>query len=351
MLTEFHQARGATLDPLLRIPQHYGAPTQEYQAAHEAAILVDRSDEGRIMLTEADRLAILHRISTNAVDALQSGEGCATVLITPIGRIIDRIVLHNVDDNTTLARTGSGRGAQVAAYLRKNVFFRDRMKVADQSEGFAQFALYGPQSGAVIETLLPGAGALALHHVAQGEFAGGPLYVVALDPPGVHAFGVIVPVEHGAALWDALLVQGEPLGLVPSGLSVYDMLRIEAGLPDARGEITEDYIPLEVGLWSDVSFTKGCYTGQEIIARMESRGKLAKTLVGVTLPGPFDVGSPWTVDGRKQGTLTSTAALPDGNWIGLGVARPELASVGQPLEIAQDQVAVVRLLPGKQQRD
>lgn len=351
MLTEFHQARGAVLNPLLGIPQDYGALVQEFVAAREAAILVDRSDEGRIMLTEADRLAILNRISTNAVDALQPGEGRATVLTTPIGRIIDRIVLHNVDDNATLVRTGSRRGAQVAAYLRKNVFFRDRMKVAEQSEVFAQFALYGPQSGAVIETLLPGAGALALHHVAQGEFAGGPLYVVALDQPGVPAFGVIVPVEHGAALWDALLVQGEPLGLVPSGLAVYDMLRIEAGLPDARGEITEDYIPLEVGLWPDVSFTKGCYTGQEIIARMESRGKLAKTLVGIALPGPVEAGTELVVDGRSQGSLTSCVGLPDGTWIGLGFVRPEYASVWQSLAIGRTQAAVVRLLPGKRQRD
>ncbi len=115
------------------------------------------------------------------------------------------------------------------------------------------------------------------------------------------------------------------------------------GLP----ELNEQYIPLEAGLWDDVSFTKGCYTGQEIIARLESRGRLAKTLVGVALSGPVAPGSVWEAEGRPQGELTSATALPDGRWIGLGFVRPDLAAPGRVLTMAGGGEAVIRLAHGR----
>ncbi|MBN2471742.1 MAG: folate-binding protein YgfZ [Anaerolineae bacterium] len=341
-LLEMHRASGAVLDDAGQVPRHYGALATEYAAAHSGAVLVDRSDEGRIMLADADRLAILHRMSTNAVDGLAPGEGRATVLTSPIGRIIDRVVAHNLDETQTLVHTSAGRGEQIAAYLRRNIFFRDRMQVADRSGELAQVMVYGPQAAAVVAPFVPDAEALALHHIRAAEFEGGPLWVFAADAPGVPGFGIVVPLAGAPALWQALLERDARA----SGRDVYELLRIESGQPGPEGELTEDIIPLEAALWDEVSFTKGCYTGQEIIARMESRGKLARQLVGVTLSGPVAPGAEWKAEGRVQGRLTSTAEFPDGRWLGLGFVKPGLASEGQILELP-DGEARIWLVPGR----
>ncbi len=331
-------------------PAHYGDVAAEYAAAHEAVVLVDRSDEGRLMLVGEDRLAILHRISTNAVAALTPGEGRATVLTTPVGRIIDRVILHELTGDQTLLRTSSGRAPLITEYLRRNIFFRDKMTVIDVTAQLAQLAIYGPSATAVAARLVGSTpdllGQLPLHHIIETVSNGVPLIATALDPLGVPGFGLVIPVEQASALGRAALEAGGESGIRPAGMAVYEVLRIEAGLPGPAGELNEDYIPLEADLWSDVSFTKGCYTGQEIIARMESRGRLAKTLVGVTLDGPAAAGVAWRVDDRRQGALTSVVQRPDGQWIGLGFVKPDVADIGRALALEGGGEAVIRLAGG-----
>ncbi len=344
-LKQLQVEQGATFEDA-PVPLHYGDVGAEYEAARAAVALVDRSDEGRLELGDRDRLTILNRMSTNAVAELGPGEGRATVLTTPIGRIIDRVILHNLEEDRSLLRTSAGRGAAIADYLRRNIFFRDRMSVREVSEELAHLALYGPQAGALAGHFAPGAEALALHHVLAVDFEDSALLVVALDPLDVPGYGLLAPVEKAASLWQALLEAGQPLGVRPAGVAACELLRIEAGVPGPEGELNEAYIPLEAGLWTDVSFNKGCYTGQEVIARLESRGKLAKTLVAVTLDSEVPVGMPWFADGRRQGTLTSAARLPDGGWVGLGFVRPEVAEAGRSLTFEQGGRAVIRRVPG-----
>ncbi|NPV67558.1 MAG: aminomethyl transferase family protein [Anaerolineae bacterium] len=340
-LQSLQAAQGAEFSDGALPPLHFGDLAAEYRAAQESAVLVDRRDEGRLELTDRDRLAILNRISTNAVADLPPGTGRATVLTTPIGRIIDRLVLHNLDEERTLVRTGPGRGARVTAYLQRNVFFRDRMQIRDVTGEWAQLVLYGPRAWVIARSLSPDLPDLALHHVYATRFGSDQLLIVAVDPPGVPAAGLIVPAARAAELWQTVLQAGGRESVRASGLAVWELLRVEAGLP-GPAELNEEFIPLEAGLWADVSFNKGCYTGQEIIARMESRGKLARTLVTVTLSGAATPGAEWTVDGRRQGLLTSVAQQPDGAWIGLGYVRPELATVGQPLQLPGDVTATIR---------
>lgn len=346
-LQSLQAAQGAVFSNEALPPLHFGKLAEEYRAAREGAVLIDRRDEGRLELTDRDRLAILNRISTNAVADLPPGVGRATVLTTPIGRIIDRLALHNLDDGHTLVRTSPGRGAQVAAYLRRNVFFRDRMQVRDVTGEWAQLALYGPQAWAIARSLSPDLpDDLALHHVHVTHFHGERLLIVAVDPPGVPAAGLICPAARAVDLWQDVLQAGDGEGVRASGLAVWELLRVEAGVP-GPAELNEEFIPLEAGLWADVSFSKGCYTGQEIIARMESRGKLARVLVAVTLSGAATPGAEWTTDGRRQGLLTSVVQRPDGVWLGLGYARPEVATTGQALQLPGGVTATVRFVPDR----
>ncbi len=340
-LWEVQVEQGAVFGSEGAPPLHFGDPVAEYRAAREGVILIDRHDEGRLEVSDRDRLAILNRISTNAVADLLPGTGRATILTTPIGRIIDRIILHNLDDERTLVRTGAGRGPRVAAYLQRNVFFRDRMQICDVTAAWAQLVLCGPQAWTVARSLVPDLPELPLHHVHQAFFGDDPLLIVAVDPPGIPAVGLMAPTPHAADLWQAVLQAGRPAGIRASGLAVWEVLRVASGLP-GPAELNEEFIPLEAGLWADVSFDKGCYTGQEIIARMESRGRLARMLVAVALSGPASSGTEWTHDGRRQGILTSVQQQPDGAWIGLGYVRPDLAVPGQQLVLPAGVVATVR---------
>jgi aminomethyltransferase len=112
-----------------------------------------------------------------------------------------------------------------------------------------------------------------------------------------------------------------------SSADAFEILRVEAGLPKMGAEIREDSIPLEVGLWDEVSFVKGCFVGQEIIARMESRGKLAKQLVGIRLDSQAQPGSTLKQGGQTIGTLTSVVESPRLGWIGLASGRPSALEI------------------------
>jgi aminomethyltransferase len=153
-----------------------------------------------------------------------------------------------------------------------------------------------------------------------------------------------VPAIEGGGFWiiapPAILQQIQSdlddKGVQEISAEVYDALRIEAGLPGGEGEINEEHIPLELGLWDAVSFNKGCYIGQEIIARMESRGKLAKMTVQVELETPCEAGvSLFDTEDKSAGILTSVATIPTTTGdkiIGLAVLKSSYANLNYSLK-------------------
>jgi folate-binding protein YgfZ len=139
----------------------------------------------------------------------------------------------------------------------------------------------------------------------------------------------------------ALLAASAPAGTD----ELYEVLRIEAGLPRFGVEIGEEYIPLEANLWDDVSFTKGCYIGQEIIARMESRGKQARVLAGLRLAAPLDADGERAVriDGQPAGQVTSVAYSPALGPIALAFIKPALANPGAKATVGGVQALIAEL--------
>jgi aminomethyltransferase len=155
---------------------------------------------------------------------------------------------------------------------------------------------------------------------------------------------IIVASENAPQVWAALLAAGA----IPAGSLTYNVLRIRAGRPGVGRELTTEYIPLELGLWDEVSFTKGCYTGQEIIARMESRGRLAKTIVTLKLSENVEAPVKLVTDGHEAGMLTSSVQTPDGDSIGIGVVKVAQAEIGAELLIGGSIHAEITGLPGAQ---
>lgn len=328
-LHDLYAAAGAQIAPD-GIPLRFADPAEEDHAAREAAVLMDRSHEARVLLRGAGRLALLHRMSTHDVAHLPVDMGRPTIFTNPNARILDRVEVFNRDDDTLLLGE-PGRGAPLTQYLMRNIFFGDEVQVMDLGAATVQFDVHGPAAEALAADLL--GEDLPLLAGRSLTLADATVYMARRKPVIDSRLSLIIPKASAGAVWETLLARGSAQGLRPAGSLAYHLLRVRAGLPSVGRELSADYIPLEVGLWDEVSFTKGCYTGQEIIARMESRGRLAKALARVTLAGAVDVPAPVYHEGKTAGTLTSSAVAPDGQAFGLAVVRPQLMRPGVTLHI------------------
>ena len=344
-LASYHQSLGATL-AADEIPLRYADLATEYEAAQTASVLLDRSHEGRIRLSGKTRFELLNRMSTNKLLGMAAGEGRATIFTNTNARILERILAYNRADHLLLL-TQPGRAAAFRNWLQKHIFFNDDAQLQDITAETVQFTLHGPTADAVIQAALPAEAALPgkpLHSVEQ-TLADVPVFLARRKPfIGAH-WALIGPREAAVALHQALMDVGQAHGLQPAGSLTYNTLRIQAGQPAGR-ELSKDYIPLEVGLWDEVHFEKGCYTGQEIIARMESRSRLARTLVALDLPQYVEAPALVFVDNKPVGTLTSSAQAPDGAIFAMAVLKTAYSAENTPLQVGDGKTSgrVMRLL-------
>jgi tRNA-modifying protein YgfZ len=255
------------------------------------------------------------------------------VLTTPLARIVDLLWVLNRGE-TALLITGVGRATAVRRWLAGYIFYNDRVKFEDASNTLHQFEIHGPQAGVIAATLLPGAQSLS-----ENQFIEKDEVIVWRNRPMLNdRFTLIAPAERTKDLWETAIATGA----FPAGDAAYQLLRISAGMP-GEAELTEEYIPLEANLWPAVSFTKGCYTGQEIIARMESRGKLARRLCGIKLTAPVPVGADVRVNETLVGRVTSAAILPDLGPVALAYLKTTYANPNTPVSLASASGLVTEL--------
>lgn len=297
-----------------------------YEAAHESAVFVDRSNLGMLKFTGETRLDLLNRMSTQKLLGLQDGQGAATVLTTDIGRIIDRLILYATKDSA-YCLTSENNNDNIARYLMRFVFFMDDFQIEDLTAETAIFGVYGCRAGQLLSNLFgPEIAELPRHHWRQVEHESTAVYIHRTDPIAGDGYFVMGQTTDKAAI-QALLSDN---GIVAIDEPTFDYLRIESGQPRFGQELGTDYIPLEANLWDDVSFNKGCYTGQEIIARMESRGRIAKQLVKLQSAVPLENGVELRAAGKKAGQVTSSANGPQGP-LALAYVKTALLENGESL--------------------
>ena len=306
-----------------------------YQAAHEDAVLVDRSNLGMIKITGETRLDLLNRMSTQKLVDLPSGSGAATVLTTDIGRIIDRLILYASSD-TVYALTSENNAENIIRYLMRFVFFNDDFHMEDVSADTAVFGIYGPKAKEKLVAAGFSDEALSLHHWRQLTIHEMTVYLHRTDPINGDGYFVMCQNDQRDVIWQYLVDNG----FVIADEDAFEFMRIEAGQPRFAHELSQDYIPLEADLWNDVSFSKGCYIGQEVIARMESRGKLAKKLTRlaseITIPADEKV----TANGKSAGTITSVAEGPTG-FVALGYVKTAVLNEQTPLMVGDVPLQVI----------
>ncbi|HSD83766.1 MAG TPA: glycine cleavage T C-terminal barrel domain-containing protein [Anaerolineae bacterium] len=310
------------------MPAEVGMIEREYAAAQTGSVLIDAAAWGRLKFTGKNRVDFLQRLSTNDLLSLQAGQGAGTVFTTPIARIIDRTVAY-VRQADVLMLTSRGNQARVLQWLRKYIFFNDDVQIEDVTEKTGMLSVYGALANQIVARLT-GAdlAALPLHHWRAVPVAEVEVMIARADPIAHGGFHLIFEKGAQANVWQAL----QEAGAVPSSEATYQILRVEAGRPEFGHELGDEYIPLEANLWNDVSFKKGCYTGQEIIARMESRQKLAKRLVGLRFEGAMALPATLWLAEQEVGVVTSVVHSPALGWIGLGYLK---SSGGAEAQVVQ----------------
>lgn len=286
-----------------------------YEAARNKAAYYRHPNAGYLRFTGPDRFDFLQRQTTNDVKYLSTGGALVSVLTSPNARILD-VWLMLAEEETIALITLPGRAETTAQYLQSRIFFMDNVSVTDSSAEYAHFSVKGPGASQQLSALgvspIPSSG-----EIVTGQIAGVGGRIIGQQGLLEGGFRLLVDAADGNALAESLNAANIPL-LTPD---VYEVLRVEAGLPGPLTELTEDYTPLEMNLAYAISDTKGCYTGQEVIARQVTYDKVTQQLMGLRLDGQVTVGHSLQVDGKRVGTVTSVVLSPRFGSIGLGVVK------------------------------
>jgi folate-binding protein YgfZ len=310
----------------------------QYNAAHHSAALFDRSSQGTIALTGSDRASFLHALLTNDIAGLSGGRGVYAAYLTPQGRMItDMRVIET--GHRMLLNVERDIAPALAARFEALVFSED-VQARDATGDLAMLSLHGPSAARMIEraTGMPVAD-LANQY---DNITSGSLTIVRDAALGLPGYDVYVPTSDRDAVGAALV----EAGAVKAGEEIGETLRIEAGRPRFGIDMSTDTIPLEAGLESRaISFTKGCYVGQEVIVRVMHRGhgRVARRLVSIVMSsGAVPArGDKITLGDKVVGEITSATSSPRlGAPLALGYVQRDHAVPGTELTVNGSQARV-----------
>jgi glycine cleavage system T protein len=352
-LYEIHGTLGATFTKSCdqwELVGHFTDPHQEHHAVRQKVGVVDLSHRGRLHLTGSDRAAYLHRIISNDVEGLAVGEGNYATILTNRGKIIADMKVCVFEESIgieTNAETTSSLYQELDKYL-----IADDVAIEDFTKRTGAVGVHGPKSA---ELLKDACGFdvqdLPEYHSVVDEVDGRRIVCVRANETGEVGYNLFTASESIEWLWDTILTKGRTFSAQPVGLTALNSLRIEAGIPLYGAELDDSVFPGEAELEKAVSFEKGCYIGQEIVARMKYRGHPNRLLRGFEIAGdiPPQNGDS-LLDGDKEiGWITSAIVSPTlGRTIGMGYVRIAFTDEGSQLEVetAEDRLdATVRVLP------
>lgn len=294
---------------------------------------IDRTDRVRLDVSGPDRARFLHNLTTNEVKRLPAGRGCEAFVTSLQGRTLGYVLLH-AEPERILLRTDAGALGPLLPHFAKYGAL-DEVSWDDRSARTFEAHLVGPKAEELLRRLgadLPPSG--DYHHLAT-SLAGRPVLVVRESPTVDPGLTVIGEAPDAAAVGSAIDEAGRELGLVAMTPEQFEALRIEAGTPAAGRDVTEANLPQEVGRDDRaINFVKGCYLGQETVARLDALGHVNRLLKGLRIdaPGPPPVGSALVVEGKEVGRLTSSArSVRDGRPLGLAYLRVAAAAAGTAL--------------------
>lgn len=338
-LDEAHRRAGANLverDGWF-VPASYTDVAAEYKAVREdGAGLFDLSSRGRIEIGGAEAVLFLNGLITNDVKALAENSWMAAAFPNVQGRMLAHArVLHS--NNTFLFDTEAITREQIIKTLGRFTLAGD-FRVTDVTEATTLISVQGRRGAEIVCAVLgEDAASVERGRILSADWRGESVRVIRATHTAEDGFDLFTSAAASTALWDAL----SQAGARPAGFDALEILRIEAGSPRYGVDLDETKVVLETGLDDAVSFTKGCYIGQEIIARIHFRGHVAKRLAGLMLEAEGIVSRDdkiRTAEGKEIGWITSATHSPELNrTIALGYVKYDYLQPGTPVRIIHEE--------------
>jgi aminomethyltransferase len=341
-LRDRHVALGARMIPFAgwEMPVQYTGILNEHRAVRSAAGLFDLGHMGQVDVSGPDALNFLQYVTTNDVSTLEPGQAHYSLLPNDQGGVVDDIIIYRRPAGLEyMVVINAANHDKDVAWFKKQRSNRTDLDVTveDVSDKTGMIAIQGPNAVAIVQKLTDAnLSDMPYFSWQQANVAGIPAMLARTGYTGEDGFEFYTDIAQIGPLWDALMVAGEPFGVVPVGLGARDTLRLEARMPLYGNELADDIGPLEAGLGWAVKLDKGNFIGRDKIAAMKEAGPPRRT-VGFQLSERS--GSPRShydvcVNGRNVGYVTSGAMSPTlGENIGLALVERDVAGVGKPLEV------------------
>ncbi len=315
----------------------FGDSRAEYLELRRGCGVYDLGWRALITVAGKDRTRWLIGMVSNNVRDLAPGWGVYSFVLNPQGHILGDLYVYNRGDDFRL-ETDAWQLPKLLPLLQKYIIM-DQVELQDVSTTLGAVAVQGPKGLEVLK----GAGFHAAHleslQIEDSVWRGKGVSLVREDD-GVLAYGLWAATENQAAVWDALVAAGAR----PVGAEAVEMLRVAAGIPRYGQDIRERDLPQETGQMRALSFTKGCYLGQEIVERIRSRGAVHRRWTGFTVengvPAP---GAKVQADGKDVGEITSVLAVPvesGDRQLALGYIRSEAGAPGTVVHAGEAQLRI-----------
>lgn len=344
-LAEIHRAAGARMGVWFgcALPDDFGDWKAEYAFARKSVALIDKNYRAYFTFTGPDHVRYLNALLTNNIRDLKAGEGTISLLLNPQGHILAEIETYSLEDRilgVSYAMIREKLNSTLEQYI-----IMDDVTLTDDTEKHGTLALEGPQAAVVVRELtgvsleeLPELGHVEIpqeRNCSAGKLPGA-CRLVRRSPGEVLAAEFLVERGRLAEWWKLLLEAAQAHGGGPMGYTALSARRLEQGVPWFGYDFDERQIPHEAGLQdTHISYVKGCYTGQEIVERVRSRGHVNRVRVLLKFAGvePPAVGTAILADGKEAGQITRSAFSPAlGCAIAMGYVRREHSAPESSME-------------------
>jgi glycine cleavage system T protein (aminomethyltransferase) len=356
-LHDHHARLKATFESITdwQVPTHYGDPLAEYRAVRHGVGMADLSHRGKLRVTGEDRVKWLQSVISNDLLSLPPGQGRYSSLLTHKGKMLTYFRCYMQADAVMLEDVGE-IGDQTFTALKKFLLYGTKAKMENCRETWGLLLVSGPKA-AVTMTAAFGADVNDLKPVrfVSATIGGQTALIIHSEETGESDFEVLIPIDGLVAAWERLIEAGTPHGIRPIGSQAREALRMEAGIPKAGPDLNEEIVPPEANLEDKAfSLSKGCYPGQEVVARMDTYGTIRRHLVGLVVKGSVvpPKGAKLFSGTREVGWISSATLSPEVNGpIAFGFPLRDFSAPGTSLSIEADGAryeATVQPLPFRQ---
>ena len=348
-LNAVHRQLGAKMVPFggWDMPVQYRGILDEHKAVRGAAGVFDVSHMGEVEFRGPAALEAVQRLTSNDASRLQVGQVQYSALTTEAGTFVDDLTVYKFADDHYMVTVNASNIDKDVAWMQDHT--RGNVEVRNLSDATALVAVQGPKALEILQKLTPlNLSGIKYYWFTQGKVQGQDAVVSRTGYTGEDGFEVYLPPQHAAALWNALLEAGTPLGLLPCGLGARDTLRLEAKMALYGNDIDDRHTVLEADLGWILKLEKGDFIGKAALAKQKTQG-VARKLVGFEMTGRGIARSHYAIvkGGKPIGEVTSGGPAPWLNKnIGLGYVAAEHSAVGTEFEIlVRDNPVPARVVP------